>query len=115
MAFTTATVSKIHADRFQFNGAFSEMFAVTLTVDPSSIAAGAEDSATFTVKGLLTSDMVLGVTAGEDLTNSGEASYDVWVSAADTLKIRITNLHATNAVDLASSTWRVLVGRPTWS
>ncbi len=114
MAFTTATVTRIEQGNKQFQGAFSDMWACTLTVDPSSIAAGAEDAATFTIPGVALGDMVIGFSAGVSLTATGEADVSVFVSAANTLSIRITNLHAGSAVDLGTSTWKVLIGRPAW-
>ena len=114
MAFTTATVSSVIQSKQQLQGLFNEMWAVNLTVDPSSIAAGAEDTATFTIPNVALGDMVLGVAPGVSLTATGEADYTCWVSAANTLTIRLTNLHASSAVDLGSSTWKVLIGRPAW-
>lgn len=114
MAFTTATVSKIERGNKQFQGAFKDMWAVTLTVNPASIAAGAEDTADFTIPGVALGDMVIGFASGVDWTATGEASIEFWVGAANTLSCRITNLHASSAVDLGSSTWRVLVGSPAW-
>lgn len=114
MAFTTATVTSIERGNKQFQGAFREMWACTLTVDPASIAAGAEDTADFTIPGITLGDMVIGLSTGVDWTATGEASIECWVGAANTLSVRISNLHASSAVDLASSTWKVLVGRPNW-
>lgn len=113
MAFTTATVASVEQGNKQFQGAFKEMWLVNLTVNPASIAAGAEDSATFTIPGINLGDMVF-VSPGVSLSATGEASVDAWVSAANTLSIRITNLHASSAVDLAASTWKVLIARPSW-
>ena len=110
MAFTTATVAKVEQGNKQYQGMFSEMWQVTLTVDPASIAAGAEDSATFTVPGLALGDMVIGASAGVNLT--ADAAVEVFVSAANTLTIAISNLNAASALDLASSTWKVVIGRP---
>lgn len=112
MAFTTATVASIQQGKSQFQGLFNEMWAVNLTVNPASIAAGAEDSATFTIPGLALGDMVLGLSPGVDLTIDADVSAHV--SAANTLLIRISNLDASVALDLASSTWKVLIGRPNW-
>lgn len=112
MAFTTATVRSIEQGNKQFQGAFSEMWAVSLTVDPSSIAAGAEDSANFTVPGLAVGDMMIGFTTGVSPTADGDIL--VYISAANTLTIRISNLNGSSALDLASSTWKVLIGRPLW-
>jgi len=114
MAFTTATVASVEQGTKQLQGAFSEMWAVKLTVDPASIAAGAEDTATFTIPGVALGDMVLGVAPGVSLTATGEIAVDSWISAANTLTIRLTNLHAASAADLGSSTWKVLIGRPSW-
>ena len=112
MAFTTATVTRVEQGNKQFQGAFSDMWAATLSVNPSSIAAGAEDIATFTIPGLAVGDMVVGVAAGVNLTVDADVS--AFVSAANTLSIRISNVHASVALDLGSSEWKVLVGRPAW-
>lgn len=112
MPFTTATVASVEQGKRQFSGTMAEMWAVNLTVNPASIAAGAEDTATFTIPNIALNDMVIGWGAGVDIT--GDAAIAVYVSAANTLTIRISNLHASNALDLASSTWKVLIGRPNW-
>jgi hypothetical protein len=110
MAFTTATVARIEQGNKQFQGMFSEMWAATLTVDPASIAAAGEDIATFTVPGVVLGDMVVGYSCGVDQTVN--ADINVWVSAANVLSIRISNLNASVALDLATSTWKVVIGRP---
>lgn len=110
MPFTTATVASVKQGREQFQGVFSELWQLTLTVDPASIAAGAEDTGTFTVPGLALGDIVLGVGPGVDLTVNAEVL--AYVSAANTLTIRISNLNASTALDLGSSTWKIVVGRP---
>lgn len=110
MAFTTATVASVQQGGEQFRGVFSEVWEANLTVNPASIAAGAEDSATFTIPGVALGDMVLGYSAGVDLTV--DAAVMVYVSAANTIAIRISNLNASTALDLGSSTWKVVVARP---
>jgi hypothetical protein len=112
MAFTTATVVRIEQGNKQLQGAFNEMWAATLTVDPASIAAGAEDTATFTIPGVALGDAVIGYSLGVNQTVDCDAN--VWVSAANTITVRISNLNAASALDLASSTWKVLIGRPGW-
>lgn len=112
MAFTTATVRFVEQGKKQFQGAFSEMWSVSLNVDPASIAAGAEDSANFTIPGVTLGDMVIASVAGVNLT--ADADVNVYVSAANTLTIRISNLSAGSALDLATSVWKVLIGRPAW-
>lgn len=110
MPFTTATVGRVERGTRQFNGMYSDMWAVTLTVDPNSIAAGTEDTGTFTVPGLALGDHVLSFSSGVNPTVDADAA--VYVSAANTLTIRISNLNGASALDLASSTWKVVVGRP---
>ena len=112
MPFTTATVQRIERGARQFQGVYSEMWTVRVTADPSSVAAGAEDSQTFTVPGLALGDMVIGWAAGVNIT--ADADIEVYVSAANTLTVRISNLNGSTALDLGSSTWRFLVGRPNW-
>lgn len=112
MPFTTATVASVQRQQNQFQGLFAPQWLVRLTVDPASIAAGAEDSSTFTVPGVALGDHVVSWSAGVNLT--ADADVEIYVSAANTLTIRISNLNGASALDLASSTWRVLIGRPTW-
>lgn len=112
MAFTTATVTKVEQGSKQFQGAFTDQWVCNLTVDPASIAAAGEDIATFTIPGIALGDIVVGFSAGVDLT--ADADVNVYVSAANTLSIRISNLNASTALDLATSTWKVLIGRPSW-
>lgn len=112
MPFTTATVRFVEQGEKQFQGAFSEMWSVSLNVDPSSIAAGAEDSANFTIPGVVLGDAVIAFGTGVNLTV--DADVNVYVSAANTLTVRISNLNGASALDLATSTWKVLIGRPAW-
>ena len=92
MTFTTATVTRVEQGSKQFQGAFTEQWLCNLTVDPASIAAAGEDIATFTVPGLALGDIVVGYSAGVDQTV--DADINVWVSAANTLSVRISNLNA---------------------
>lgn len=112
MAFTTATVTSTERGSKQFQGAFSDQWFCTLSVNPASIAAAAEDSATFTIPGVDLGDIVTGYSAGVDLTV--DADVQLYVSAANTLTIVISNRHASAALDLAASTWKVSIGRPSW-
>lgn len=112
MPFATATVRSVEQGEKQFQGVFGEMWTISLNVDPASIAAGAEDSSNFTVPGLALGDMVVGFSAGVNLTV--DADPMVYVSAANTLTVRISNLNGGSALDLASSVWKVMVGRPNW-
>lgn len=110
MAFTTSTVLTQTKGSQQFQDHFSEIWQVTATINPASVAAGAEDTGTLTVTDVALGDMILGYSPGVDLTV--DAGVQVWVSAANTVTISLTNRHATIALDLATSTWKFLIGRP---
>lgn len=95
-------------DRAQFQGLFDQLFIYSGTYDAASLATGAGRSDTITVPGVALGDMViarsLGVsTAGLTLTAD--------VTAANTVTLRLDNLTG-GAVDMASTTLRLLVGRP---
>ncbi len=110
MAFTTSTVVRSERGVRQFGGAYSDMWVATLTVDPASIAAGAEDTGTFTIPGVAVGDHI--ISYGAAVNPTIDAEVHVYVSAANTLTIRISNLNGSTALDLASSTWKVVIGRP---
>ena len=94
----------------QFPGAFSEMFAVTATVDFGSIDDGNEEDQTGTVTGLALGDMVLGISFSLDTTDITIAAT---VSAANTLNVQALN-NTGGAIDLGSGVLKVLIGRPSW-
>lgn len=81
----------------------------TVTIDPASLAAGASADTSVTITGVVAGDTVVlnppaaGLTAGLHITG-------VWVSAADTVKVRIYNSTG-GALDQASDTWNYLVIR----
>jgi hypothetical protein len=95
-------------NRFQFQGLFSELFTHVGTVDVASTVDAAGVSQTFTVPGVVLGDMVLAFSFGVSLSGMTATAY---VSAADTVTIRIQNESA-GTVDLASTTVKILVGRP---
>ena len=114
MAFTTAGTATAQRHRQQFGTLWSDMFQISITgANPASVAAGAEDTQTYTVTGLALGDVVLGVSLSVDQTVDGDIS--AYVSAANTLTIRISNLNGASGLDYAASTTiKVLVGRPAW-
>lgn len=92
----------------QFQGFFSEIFAVSCTLDAGSLIDAAGSSDTIAVPGVVLGDMVLGVSLGVDLAGITVTGY---VSAANVVTLRLQN-ESTATVDLASTTVKVLVGRP---
>jgi hypothetical protein len=112
MAFTTSTVTRVEQGNKQWQGMFTETWLVLATIDPSSVAAGAEDTGTLTVPGVALGDMV--ISYAPTVNQTVDADINVFVSAANTLTVRLSNLNGAAALDLASSTWHILVGRPGW-
>ena len=115
MAFTTAgTATVTKAGSQQFQGLFTNMQAISITgADPSSIAAGGEDTQTYTITGLALGDIVLFQSLS--VSETVDADINGYVSAANTLTIRISNLNAASALDFAAGTTiKVLIGRPAW-
>ena len=112
MAFTTAGTATLGKTGEQlFQGLFSNMFAITIVgADPALIAAGAEDIQNYTVTGLALGDMVLGLSFTVSQTIDGD--INAYVSAANTLTIRISNLNAAGNLDYGVTTISVLIGRP---
>jgi hypothetical protein len=114
MAFTTAgTASTIYRGRNQFQGLWNDMFAVTISgANPASIPAGGENTEAYTVAGLALGDMVLGVSFSLDVTV--DADIQASVTADNTLTIRISNLNASTALNLAVGNFKVLIARPSF-
>lgn len=88
------------------NGIFRKGLVATPTIDPASIAAGAQATTTVTVQGAKLGDFAM-ATAPYDLQAVGLHAY---VSAANTVTILLKNGTA-GAVDLASGVWTVKVFR----
>ena len=105
MAAATAVVTE--RGNKQFQGMFQEMWKVSATLDVGSLADAAGSSDTITVPGVALGDIVLGFSFGVSLAGVSATAY---VSAADTVTIRIQNESA-GTVDLASTTVKVVVGR----
>ena len=94
--------------RAQFQDIFDELFTSSSTLDLASAIDAAGISTTLTVPGVALGDMVLGIAMGvstQGITVTGN------VTAADTVIIRFQN-ESGGTLDLASTTLRVLVGRP---
>jgi hypothetical protein len=97
----------------QFQGAFSEMWAVTDTAcnfGNAATGSGTFASVDVTVPGVALGDMVIGVAVGVDTV---DAVIGGAVTAANTVTLTLMN-NSAGAVDLASTTCKFLVGRPAW-
>lgn len=107
MAAASAVV--ISQGNRQFQGAFSEMFFVSATLDAGSIADGAGATDTVAVPGVQLGDIVLGVSFGVDLVDMTVSAY---VQAANAVEIRVQNESGAGPVDLASTTIKLVIARP---
>lgn len=92
------------------SGLFSEMWAVTCTLDAGSIAAGAGETETVAVPGVALGDMVIGISFGVDLADMLVTGY---VQAANAVELRISADSGAGS-DLASTTVKFIVARPAW-
>ena len=105
----TATSVTVRQSNDQFRGIFNETWVVKATLNAGSLNDGAGETDDITVPGVALGDMVLGASLGVDLVGLTVTGY---VSAANTVKFRIQN-ESTATVDLASSTLKIVIGRPT--
>lgn len=99
-------------NRSQFEGLFSDMWLVSATVDAASVAAEASGTDTITVPGVALGDVVVGFSLG--VTINSNLVVQCFVSAANTVTLMYTNnnVAAGAAIDVASTTVRLVVARP---
>jgi len=96
--------------RSQFQGLFSEMWAVSETVDFANAATGSGTfaSADVTVPGVALGDIVMGISAGVDTVDTVIGGA---VTAANTVTLTVLN-NTAGAVNLVSTTLKFVVARP---
>lgn len=111
MAAATSVIAN-RAGPQQLGGVYKEIWKVTGVLDSASVATGAAGAGTdtITVPGVALGDHVLSMSVGVSEAGIVRRAY---VSAADTVTIATNNLTG-GAVDLASTTVSVVVGRPTF-
>lgn len=103
----------VHRGSKQFQGAFSDLWIVTVTAcDFGNAATGSGTFASLdiTVPGVAIGDMLLGVSVGVDTI---DGVIHGAVTAANTVTLTLLN-NSAGAIDLASTTCRFIVGRPSW-
>ena len=93
--------------RAQFQDLF-DVFIGDATVDPADMAAGAESTISVTVTGAALGDIVL---AGPGVAITDGVVWSAAVTAANTVKFVFANPTGDH-VDMASSTWTLVVLRP---
>jgi len=79
---------------------------VTKTHDFGSIAHGAQEETTITVTGAAVGDAVF---VGPPASIEADLSWGAYVSAADTVTLRVHNVASSGNINPASATWRVTV------
>jgi len=114
----TITVDRVERGNKQFQGAFSDMWAVTGSIsDQEAVAINDTLSVNMTVPGVVLGDMVIGTSLTVD-TFDGEGDGAVVrceIGSANTLLFIITADKAEFAADaLNGATIKDLIGRPAW-
>jgi len=97
----------------QFQGAFTEMWFVTetaLNFGNAAVGSGTFASLEVAVPGVKRGDMVLGITVGVDTV---DAVIGGAVTADNVVTLTLLN-NTAGAVDLASTTGKFVVARPSW-
>lgn len=89
------------------NDHFSKIYSASGVWDAGSIADGDEAVDTIALTGVALGDIVLGVSCSVDVA---DAALTAAVTAADEVTVQLLN-NTGGAVDLASATYRVVVGR----
>ena len=105
-----ATAVTVTQGTRQFPGLFSELFLVRATMDFGNLADAAGETNTIAVPGVALGDLVVGVSLGLDISGITVTAY---VSAANVVSVRVQN-ESGGALDILTSTVRVIVGRAAW-
>ncbi len=116
MANTAGTPTVVQA-RSQFQGAFSDMWTVKVTItDQDAIAITDTMRIAITVTGVALGDMVIARSITNDLSDgTDQCIFDAYVTADDTVVLQFTADAGAYAVDdLNNAVVRLLIGRPTW-
>lgn len=116
----TVVVSFVRNERQQFTGLFSEMWLVKGTwSDSDAIADDVSVTVTMTVPGVALGDVIpFPPTFNVSQLSTGSIVADAYVSAADTVSVKLTNIDETTDAfadnALTNATMKFIVGRPTW-
>lgn len=97
---TASTSAVIGTSGATIKGIFSAAIAVTVGTN----AAAAEADITLTITGVRAGDLVL-LAPIDAAVETGVGICAVWVSANDTVKLRITNLNAVAALNGSTANW----------
>jgi hypothetical protein len=116
MANTTGTPIVTRGSN-QFQGAFGEMWEVTVTItDQDAVALTDTARWPVTVPGVALGDMVLGLSITNDLSDgTDQAVLSAYVTAANTVNIQVlADAGQYAADDLNNAVVKMLIARPAW-
>lgn len=116
MANTVGTPTVVRGTN-QFQGAFNEMWEVTVTItDQDAIALTDTMRISVTVPGVALGDMVIGQSITNDLSDgTDQCIMQAYVTAANTVSLQFTADAGQYAVDdLNNAVVKLLVARPSW-
>lgn len=116
----TVVVSSVKRQREQFQGLFSEMWLVKATwSDQDAVADDVSVTVTLTVPGVALGDaIIVPPTMNVSLLSTGQVDLYAYVSAANTVSVKLTNIDETTDALAADAfngkTMKFVVGRPSW-
>lgn len=118
MANTIGTPTVVQSNSgAQFQSFFSDMWTVKATIsDQDAVAATDTVRFSLTVPGVALGDIVIGVSATNDLSDgTDQCIMNGYVTAANTVVVQVTADVGQYAVDdLNNAVVRMVIGRPTW-
>ena len=105
-------MATVYQGKQQLPGLFNEMWMVTETVNfgNAAVGSGTFASVDVTVPNVALGDIVMGVSMGVDTVDAVVAGA---VTAANVVTLTLMN-NSAGAIDLASTTCKFIVGRPSW-
>ncbi len=116
MANTVGTPTVVRGVN-QFQGAFNEMWEVTVTItDQDAVAITDTMRIAVTVPGVALGDMVIASSITNDLSDgTDQCIMQAYVTAANTVSLQFTaDAGQYAADDLNNAVVKMLVGRPAW-
>ena len=116
MANTVGTPTVVRGVN-QFQGAFNEMWEVTVTItDQDAVAITDTMRIAVTVPGVALGDMVIANSITNDLSDgTDQCIMQAYVTAANTVSLQFTaDVGQYAADDLNNAVVKMLIGRPAW-
>lgn len=111
MALNSTTSSNIVVPGIKINSSgtlLTKILKGTVSVTLAATAAAAEEDVTLTITGAAAGDIVI-LTPLNAAMETGVAVIGAWVSAADTVKVRISNVNAAASLVGSTALWSYLI------